>query len=82
LAQERRRSEVARANAKPAWPTLSITALAEMERMTILGVFEHAHGDKALAGRMLDISRAFHSIGRYYPDSHTQGRHFVVQQTS
>ena len=33
--------------------SLSTTALAEMERMTILRVFEQANGDKALAGKML-----------------------------
>ncbi|HXN28949.1 MAG TPA: sigma-54 dependent transcriptional regulator [Candidatus Acidoferrales bacterium] len=38
--------------------TLSTTALADLERMTILRVFEKAGGDKALAGRMLGISRA------------------------
>src|SRR6201998_2641350 len=32
--------------------SLSTTALAEMERMTILRVFEQANGDKALAGKM------------------------------
>jgi len=37
---------------------LSTTALADLERMTILRVFERAGGDKALAGRMLGISRA------------------------
>ena len=37
---------------------LASTALADMERMTILRVFEQARGDKALAGRMLGISRA------------------------
>jgi len=37
---------------------LASTALADMERMTILRVFEQAGGDKALAGRMLGISRA------------------------
>ena len=37
---------------------LSTTALADLERMTILRVFEKAGGDKALAGRMLGISRA------------------------
>jgi len=36
--------------------TLSTTALADMERMTILRVFEQANGDKALAGKMLGIS--------------------------
>src|ERR1700726_3625327 len=38
--------------------SLSTTALADLERMTILRVFEQAGGDKALAGRMLGISRA------------------------
>src|SRR6202050_3497130 len=38
--------------------TLSTPALADLERMTILRVFEKAGGDKALAGRMLGISRA------------------------
>ncbi|MHB8540452.1 MAG: sigma-54-dependent transcriptional regulator [Candidatus Acidiferrales bacterium] len=38
--------------------SLASTALADMERMTILRVFEQAGGDKALAGRMLGISRA------------------------
>ena len=47
--------------------SLSTTALAEMERMTILKVFERAHGDKALAGRMLGISRAtlYRKLKRY-----------------
>jgi two-component system, NtrC family, response regulator AtoC len=46
---------------------LSTTALAEMERMTILKVFEQANGDKALAGRMLGISRAtlYRKLKRY-----------------
>jgi len=45
----------------------STTALAEMERMTILRVFEQANGDKALAGRMLGISRAtlYRKLKRY-----------------
>ena len=37
---------------------LASTALSDMERMTILRVFEQVGGDKALAGRMLGISRA------------------------
>ncbi len=37
---------------------LSTTALADLERMTILRVFEQVAGDKALAGKMLGISRA------------------------
>jgi DNA-binding NtrC family response regulator len=51
----------------PDGPSLSTTALAEMERMTILKVFEQANGDKALAGRMLGISRAtlYRKLKRY-----------------
>jgi len=47
--------------------SLSSTALAEMERITILRVFEQAHGDKALAGKMLGISRAtlYRKLKRY-----------------
>jgi len=47
--------------------SLSTTALAEMERMTILRVFEQANGDKALAGKMLGISRAtlYRKLKRY-----------------
>jgi transcriptional regulator with PAS, ATPase and Fis domain len=47
--------------------SISTTALAEMERMTILRVFEQAHGDKALAGKMLGISRAtlYRKLKRY-----------------
>lgn len=37
---------------------LETTALADMERMTILRVFEQVAGDKVLAGKMLGISRA------------------------
>src|SRR5260370_17310239 len=35
--------------------TLSTTALAEMERMTILRVFEQANGDKTPPGNMMGI---------------------------
>jgi two-component system response regulator AtoC len=47
--------------------SLSTTALAEMERMTILRVFEQANGDKALTGKMLGISRAtlYRKLKRY-----------------
>ncbi|HTS13155.1 MAG TPA: sigma-54 dependent transcriptional regulator [Candidatus Limnocylindrales bacterium] len=47
--------------------SLSTTALADLERMTILRVFEQAGGDKALAGRMLGISRAtlYRKLKRY-----------------
>jgi len=51
----------------PETSSLSTTALAEMERVTILRVFEQAHGDKALAGKMLGISRAtlYRKLKRY-----------------
>ena len=51
----------------PESSSLSTTALAEMDRMTILRVFEQAHGDKALAGKMLGISRAtlYRKLKRY-----------------
>ncbi len=51
----------------PEGNSLSTTALAEMERMTILRVFEQANGDKALAGKMLGISRAtlYRKLKRY-----------------
>jgi two-component system response regulator AtoC len=47
--------------------SLSTTALAEMERMTILRVFEQANGDKVQAGKMLGISRAtlYRKLKRY-----------------
>jgi len=47
--------------------SLSTVALAEMERMTILRVFEQARGDKALAGKLLGISRAtlYRKLKRY-----------------
>ena len=47
--------------------SLSTVALADMERMTILRVFEQANGDKALAGKMLGISRAtlYRKLKRY-----------------
>jgi two-component system, NtrC family, response regulator AtoC len=63
------RGEGAEASPKPASDSssLSTTALAEMERMTILKVFQQANGDKALAGRMLGISRAtlYRKLKRY-----------------
>jgi DNA-binding NtrC family response regulator len=63
------RSEQAEAsgNALQEAASLSTTALAEMEKMTILRVFEQANGDKALAGRMLGISRAtlYRKLKRY-----------------
>ena len=46
---------------------LSTTALSDLERITIQRVFEQAGGDKALAGRMLGISRAtlYRKLKRY-----------------
>jgi DNA-binding NtrC family response regulator len=46
---------------------LSTTALADLERMTILRVFEQAGGDKSRAGKMLGISRAtlYRKLKRY-----------------
>ncbi len=46
---------------------LSITALADLERITILRVFEQAGGDKNVAGKMLGISRAtlYRKLKRY-----------------
>ena len=45
----------------------STTALADLERITIQRVFEQAGGDKALAGKMLGISRAtlYRKLKRY-----------------
>jgi DNA-binding NtrC family response regulator len=63
------RSEQGDAQVSPAQDaaSLSSTALAEMERITILRVFEQAHGDKGLAGKMLGISRAtlYRKLKRY-----------------
>jgi DNA-binding NtrC family response regulator len=46
---------------------MSTTALADLERMTILRVFEQAGGDKTVAGKMLGISRAtlYRRLKRY-----------------
>jgi DNA-binding NtrC family response regulator len=59
----------------------STTDLEDIERATIQRVFEQVHGDKALAGRMLGISRAtlYRKLKRYNisggsgsgPSSHT-----------
>jgi two-component system, NtrC family, response regulator AtoC len=60
--------------------SLSTTALAEMERMTILKVFEQANGDKALAGRMLGISRAtlYRKLKRYNISVRSNGENTPV----
>jgi two-component system response regulator AtoC len=46
---------------------MATTALADLERLTITRVFEQAGGDKALAGKMLGISRAtlYRKLKRY-----------------
>jgi transcriptional regulator of acetoin/glycerol metabolism len=46
---------------------LSTTDLEDIERATIERVFEQVKGDKALAGRMLGISRAtlYRKLKRY-----------------
>ena len=58
---------------------LSTTALADLERMTILRVFEQVGGDKALAGRMLGISRAtlYRKLKRFNIPIRTSEKHAV-----
>ena len=58
---------------------LSTTALADLERMTILRVFEQAGGDKTLAGRMLGISRAtlYRKLKRYHIPLRSSHKHSV-----
>jgi transcriptional regulator of acetoin/glycerol metabolism len=65
----------------PAAVPLSTTDLEDIERATIQRVFEQVKGDKAIAGRMLGISRAtlYRKLKRYNisgspgsgPSSHT-----------
>src|SRR5438445_1859059 len=64
--------------------SLSTTALAEMERMTILRVFQQANGDKALAGKMLGISRAtlYRKLKRYNIPSRSGGEADRVTPTN
>jgi DNA-binding NtrC family response regulator len=56
----------AASDAAPRGP-LSTTDLEDIERATIQRVFEQVKGDKALAGRMLGISRAtlYRKLKRY-----------------
>jgi len=58
---------------------LSTTALADLERITILRVFEQAGGDKAVAGRMLGISRAtlYRKLKRYNIPLHPASKQLV-----
>ncbi|HWC15611.1 MAG TPA: helix-turn-helix domain-containing protein [Terriglobales bacterium] len=61
----RRLSEPTEPELEPA--PLNSTDLEELERETILRVFEQTKGDKALTGRMLGISRAtlYRKLKRY-----------------
>ena len=61
----RRISEDSEAAAEPS--AMNATDLEELERETILRVFEQTNGDKALTGRMLGISRAtlYRKLKRY-----------------
>jgi transcriptional regulator of acetoin/glycerol metabolism len=54
------------ASAQPS-SDLKATDLEDIERATIERVFEQVHGDKALAGKMLGISRAtlYRKLKRY-----------------
>ena len=63
---------------------LSTTALADLERMTILRVFEQAGGDKALTGRMLGISRAtlYRKLKRYNIPLRAPQKHLVETASS
>jgi DNA-binding NtrC family response regulator len=60
---------------------LASTALADMERLTILRVFEQVGGDKALAGKMLGISRAtlYRKLKRYQIPLHSTRRIDVAE---
>jgi two-component system response regulator AtoC len=62
---------------------LSTTALADLERMTILRVFEQAGGDKLLAGKMLGISRAtlYRKLKRYQISSRASSKQPVETVT-
>jgi DNA-binding NtrC family response regulator len=57
----------AQAALEPSRVPLSTTDLEDIERATIQRVFEQVKGDKALAGRMLGISRAtlYRKLKRY-----------------
>ncbi len=57
LPPEIRASQSSELNSQDA-AALSTTALADLERLTILRVFDQVGGDKRLAGKMLGISRA------------------------
>jgi len=54
----------------------SSTGLEELERLTIARVFEQVGGDKAMAGKMLGISRAtlYRKLKRYQISVHSSGQ--------
>jgi len=54
----------------------SATGLEELERLTIARVFEQVGGDKAMAGKMLGISRAtlYRKLKRYQIAGHPAGQ--------
>jgi DNA-binding NtrC family response regulator len=58
---------------------LSTTALADLERITILRVFEQSGGDKTVAGKMLGISRAtlYRRLKRYNIPLRSSQKHFT-----
>jgi len=68
-------SEASSAEARPAAPTT--TDLEDLERATIQRVFEQVKGDKALAGRMLGISRAtlYRKLKRYNITGSSESSH-------
>jgi DNA-binding NtrC family response regulator len=83
LPPEIRASQVTESGEQDA-TALSTTALADLERMTILRVFERAGGDKALAGRMLGISRAtlYRKLKQYnIPLRPSTSKHLVETST-
>jgi transcriptional regulator of acetoin/glycerol metabolism len=55
--------------------SIAATDLEDIERATIQRVFEQVKGDKALAGRMLGISRAtlYRKLKRYNIGGHGMG---------
>jgi DNA-binding NtrC family response regulator len=61
---------------------LSTTALADLERMTILHVFEQVGGDKGLAGKMLGISRAtlYRKLKLYHIPLRVSGKRLAEEE--
>ena len=68
-------SPVVEVGAGPDGNGLSSTDLEYIERSTIQRVFEQVKGDKAIAGRMLGISRAtlYRKLKRYNIGGHGMG---------